>query len=284
MARWSKLALVAGAGALPQRVAKACEGRGEPLYVIRLQGIADDPMRNFPGEECGIGEFGKFIRILRNMSCDAVVFAGGVRRPDFKSLKPDWRGAALLPKLIAAATRGDGAILAALVEAIESEGFLVVGAEEVIKELAAPKGAITARAPSDEQRGDIRKAAAIIRALGPFDIGQGAIVASGLVLAIEAAEGTDAMLDRCALLPSTVRGGTSANGVLVKRPKPGQELRVDLPAIGVETVRRAHKAGLAGIAVEAGVALIIDAAETAAEADRLGLFIYGFEDAEVRQP
>jgi DUF1009 family protein len=90
------------------------------------------------------------------------------------------------------------------------------------------------------------------------------------------------MLDRVALLPANVRGA-AGNGVLVKRPKPGQELRVDLPAIGVETVRRARKAGLAGIAIEAGVAIIIDAAETAAEADRLGLFLYGFEDAEVRQ-
>lgn len=284
MARWSKLALVAGSGALPLRVAKACERRGEPFHVIRLQGIANEAMRAFPGDECGLGEFGKFVRVMRSVSCDAVVFAGTVRRPDFKSLTPDWRGAALLPKFAAAAMRGDGAILAALVEAVESEGFLVVGAEEVIRELAAPKGPLTARAPSDEHRADMRKAAAVIRALGPFDIGQGAIVASGLVLAIEAAEGTDAMLDRCALLPSVMRGGSAANGVLVKRPKPGQELRVDLPAIGVETVRRAHKAGLAGIAIEAGVAIVIDAEETAAEADRLGLFVYGFEDAEVRQP
>jgi DUF1009 family protein len=282
MARWSKLALIAGAGALPQRVAAACERRKEPLYVIRLKGVTDTAMQGFQGEDCAIGEFGKLIRTLRRESCDAVVLAGVVPRPDFKSINADWSGAALLPKMAAAALRGDGALLAAVVEAIESEGFLVVGAEEIIKELAAPKGPIGSLSPTAEQRADMRKAAAVIRAVGPFDIGQGAVVASGLVLAVEAAEGTDAMLDRVALLPANVRGA-AGNGVLVKRPKPGQELRVDLPAIGVETVRRARKAGLAGIAVEAGVAIVIDAAETAAEADRLGLFLYGFEDAEVRQ-
>jgi DUF1009 family protein len=137
-------------------------------------------------------------------------------------------------------------------------------------------------APREADFTDMRKAAAVIRALGSFDIGQGAVVAGGLVLAIEAAEGTDAMLDRCALLPSAMRGGIEGRGVLVKRPKAGQELRVDLPAIGVETVKRAHRAGLAGVAVEAGVSLVIDAAETAREADALGLFVYGFTDAEVR--
>lgn len=282
MARWTKLGLVAGAGALPQRIAATCAERGEPIHVIRLEKIADEAMKAFPGDECGIAEFGKIIRKLKMEGCDAVVLAGAVRRPNFASLKPDWRGAALLPKLAAAAAKGDGAVLAALVETLESEGLLVVGAEEIIKDLAAPEGPLGRLSPGEDDLADMKKAAAVIRALGPFDIGQGAVVAGGLVLAVEAAEGTDAMLDRCALLPSAMRGGAERRGVLVKRPRPGQELRVDLPAIGVETVKRAHRAGLAGVAVEAGVALVIDAAETGAEADALGLFVYGFTDAEVR--
>lgn len=284
MARWSKLCIIAGAGALPQRLAKACETRGEPFFVIRLQSIADEAMAAFPGAECGIAEAGRMIRTMREEGCDAVVLAGLVKRPDFAALKPDWRGAAVLPKLIAAAARGDGALLAAIVKTLESEGFLVVGAEEVMAELIAPEGPLGAHAPGEADFADMRKAAGVIKALGPFDIGQGAVVAGGLVLAIEAAEGTDAMLERCAGLPAAARGAPGARGVLVKRPKPGQELRVDLPAIGAETVRRAHRARLAGIAVEAGAGLIIDAEETAAEADALGLFIYGFTEEEVSAP
>ncbi len=280
MARWRKLGLIAGAGALPERIAKASALRGEPVHVVRLKGIAGPELEAFDGETCAIAEVGKIIRSLRNAGCDAVVLAGIVRRPDFKSLTPDWRGAALIPKLVAAAARGDGALLGALVDTLESEGFIVVGADEATGDLAAPKGPLGRLAPDDDHMADIAKAEAVIAALGPFDVGQGAVVAAGLVLAIEAAEGTDAMLDRCAWMAPALKGGEARRGVLVKRPKPGQEMRVDLPTIGPETVRRAHAAGLAGIAVEAGAALIIDAEETAAEADRLGLFVYGFPSPE----
>lgn len=282
MARWKKLGLIAGAGVLPERIASACARRGEPLHVVRLKGIAEPVLDDCAGETCALGEVGKVIRSLKDAGCDAVVLAGVVQRPDFTSLAVDWRGAALLPKLVAAAARGDGALLAALVDTLESEGLIVVGAEEATDELVAPKGALGRLHPGADDVADIAKAEAVIRALGPFDVGQGAIVAGGFVLAIEAAEGTDAMLERCARLSAALKGGEGRRGVLVKRPKPGQELRVDLPTIGVETVRRAHAAGLAGIAIEAGVALIIDAEETSAEADRLGLFVYGFDASEVR--
>lgn len=279
MARWRKLGIIAGAGALPLRIAAACAARSEPVHVIRLKGMADPALDAYEGETCAIGEVGRILRSLKEAGCDAAALAGVVQRPDFASLRTDWRGAALLPRIIAAAARGDGALLSALVSTLESEGFTVIGAEEATRDLAAPKGALGRLAPSETHWADIRKAAAVIAALGPFDVGQGAVVAAGLVLAIEAAEGTDAMLERCAGLAPALRGG-EGRGVLVKRPKPGQERRVDLPTIGVETVRRAHKAGLGGVAVEAGAALIIDAQETRAEADRLGLFVYGFEMEE----
>lgn len=277
MARWRKLGIIAGGGALPARIAASCAAKGDDCHVIRLDRLADPSLAGLPGDDCAIGEAGKIIRSLKNADCDAVVFAGLVQRPDFASLKPDWRGAALLPKLIAAAARGDGAILSVLVETLESEGLLVVGAEEIVKGIAAAEGPAGAVTPSEQQMADIRKAAAIIKALGPFDVGQGAVVAGGYVLAIEAAEGTDAMLDRCGALPNAIARG----GVLVKRPKPGQELRVDLPVIGPETVRRTVKAGLAGLAIEAGVALVIDSAEVSALADEAGLFVYGFTAREL---
>ena len=170
-----------------------------------------------PGDDCGLGEVGKVLRILKENDCDALVFAGIVKRPDFRNLKADWRGAALLPKIIAAAAKGDGALLNVLVETAEAEGLLVIGAEEATDDLAAPAGALGAVAPSEENFVDIKKAAAVISALGAFDIGQGAVVASGLVLAVEAAEGTDAMLERCAMLDASARGD-GRGGVLVNVP------------------------------------------------------------------
>lgn len=282
MARWRKLGIIAGAGALPRRLAEASAHTAEPPFIVRLSGMADEDFSTFSSVECGLAEAGKTIRSLKDAGCDAVVLAGVVRRPDFSQLKADWRGAALLPRVIAAAAKGDGAMLGVLVETLEAEGFLVVGAEEVFTGLAAPAGAIGTVTPSEENWADIRKAAAIIAALGPFDIGQAAVVASGHTLGVEAAEGTDGLLERCARLPASARGGEKRNGVLVKRPKPGQELRVDLPTIGIATVANADAAGLAGIAVEAGLALLIDREAVAAEADRRGLFVIGFTAAELK--
>lgn len=277
MARWKKLGVIAGGGALPVRIAAACAAQGADHHVIRLRGAADPSLADAPGDDCAIGEAGKIIRILKQENCDAAVFAGIVQRPDFSALKADWRGAALLPKIVAAAARGDGAILSVLVETLESEGMIVIGVEEAVQELTARAGAFGAYTPSDANFDDMRKAAELVHALGPFDVGQGAVVANGLVLAIEAAEGTDAMLDRCANL----QNGIARGGVLVKRPKPGQELRIDLPVIGTETIRRAAQAGLAGVAIESGVALIIDVDEVAALADNKGLFVYGFTAQEI---
>lgn len=273
--------MIAGGGSLPIRVASACRERGEPIHIVRLQGAADEALNAWPGDECAIGEIGKILRLLKEHECDAVVFAGTVHRPDFKTIKVDWRGAALLPKVIAAAARGDGALLSVMVETVEAEGMFVIGAEEVTQEVAAGKGTMGAYEPSDDDLRDLRKAAQIIEVLGPFDIGQAAVVAEGLALAIEAAEGTDAMLDRCAQMRAA-KEATDPCGVLMKRPKPGQELRIDLPVIGPETIRRVEAAGLRGVAVEAGVAIVIDRNEVIRLANEAKLFVYGFTPEEVR--
>ena len=275
--RWKKIAVVAGGGSLPIRLAEACEATQAPFYIIRLTGLTDDGLDIFPGEDCAIAEVGRLFRIIRDQQCDSVVLAGVVQRPDFSSLKPDWRGAALLPKLTAAAIKGDGAILATLVDAFESEGFRVIGAEEVLENGTPTSGAMGTHTPSPTDLKDIAKAAQLIRAIGPYDVGQGAIVSDGQVLAIEAAEGTDQMLLRCAnlrhLLPLPKR-----SGVLVKIPKPGQELRVDLPTIGPQTIQYAAEAGLTGIAVAEGAAIMIDRTALIQAADRQELFVYGFRE------
>ncbi|NNL88864.1 MAG: UDP-2,3-diacylglucosamine diphosphatase LpxI [Marinicaulis sp.] len=276
MPRWKKLGIIAGGGALPARIASACAGRGEEFHVVRIIGSADAGLTKFTGDNCAISEAGKVVRSLKAADCDAVILVGRVKRPDFRSLKPDWRGAALLPKLLSAAAKGDGAILDVLVDMLESEGFLVVGAEEALEDLTAGAGALGEHLPTPSDMEDIKKAASLVKAIGSYDVGQGAVVAGGRVLGIEAAEGTDEMLRRCAAYKS----GT-ATGVLVKRPKPGQELRVDLPAIGPETVRLTAEAGLRGIAIEAGFALVIDRNDMIARANDNEIFVYGFTLEEI---
>jgi DUF1009 family protein len=190
------------------------------------------------------------------------------------------RGLAALPGVIAAARSGDDGLLRFLVREFEKEGFAVEGAEAVMSELSLPTGPLGRHAPSEEQLADVERALAVARAIGRLDIGQGAVVCDGLVLAVEAQEGTDAMLARVAGLPVELRGQAAGRrGILAKAPKPIQETRVDLPTIGVPTVRGAAAAGLAGVVGEAGRLLVLDRAEVVALADELGLFILGVEPA-----
>ena len=271
-----KLGLIAGGGALPREVAEHCVNAGRPLYVLRLKGFADPEMDEFDGLEVGLAELGKSIKALKAENCQAICFAGVVDRPDFAALKPDLRGLAALPGAIAAARKGDDALLRFIVHEFEREGFAVEGAHEVVDDLTLPQGVLGQVAPREADQADIARALEVARAIGQLDVGQGAVVVHGLVLAVEAQEGTDAMLVRCAQLPSALRGAPEAPaGVLAKAPKPIQERRVDLPTIGVATVRGAARAGLAGIVGEAGVLLVLDREAVIRTADELGLFIYG---------
>ena len=277
MAGPRKLAIVAGGGALPIVLAEACAAQQRPFYVARVAGFADPALARFDGGDFGPGEFGARNAALKAAGCDAVVVAGVVTRPDFATLKFDARGLALAPKLIAAAGGGDDALLRVLVRDFEEDGFQVIGAHEAAPELLLAPGALGAVQPSEAAHADIAKAAAVAAALGAWDIGQGLVVCDGLVLAVEAQEGTDRMLARVAELPRPIRGAAEARrGVLLKRPKPQQERRIDLPTIGVDTLERAASAGLAGVAVEADGALVIDKPALAARADALGLFVFGF--------
>jgi DUF1009 family protein len=186
----------------------------------------------------------------------------------------------MMPKVLAAARSGDDALMRVILQEFEREGFTVVGPEAAFAGLLAPAGVLGAHAPDETMHADMVKAAAVAAALGKWDVGQGCVVCEGLVLALEAAEGTDAMLARVAALPAAVRGsGADRRGVLVKRTKPIQERRIDLPTIGVSTIEGAAAAGLAGVAVEAGGALIVDRDDVIARADALGLFVFGFDPA-----
>jgi hypothetical protein len=271
-----KLGLIAGGGGLPLEIAEHCRRIGRPLFVIRLKGFAGPELAAFDGAEAGLAELGKCIRLLKREGCAAVCLAGQVSRPDFSALIPDARGLTALPGAVKAARQGDDALLRFLVGEFEKEGFRVEGAHEVTGELALTAGPLGAHAPSGEQMGDVLKALEVAREIGRLDIGQAAVVCRGVVLAVEAQEGTAALLERVAALPQALRGGANARaGVLAKAVKPVQELRVDMPVIGPDTVGAAAKAGLAGIAGEAGRLLVIEREATLKAADALGLFIVG---------
>ncbi|TNE60082.1 MAG: DUF1009 domain-containing protein [Alphaproteobacteria bacterium] len=274
-----KLGIIAGGGDLPLRLARACQSTQRSFLVLGIEGWAGPEIVEYDHVWVTLGGLGRTFAALKNAGCQSVVIAGYVKRPDFNNLKLDLTAAKLLPSVIKAARRGDDALISVLVEAFEKQGFNVIGAEEVFKGLLADGGPISMLAPNDEQMADIAKGREVVRALGDFDIGQGAVVCRGLVLAVEAAEGTDEMLKRCANLPIEIRGsGEDKSGVLVKIPKPGQERRVDLPTIGVRTLELASAAGLAGVAVAAGAALILDRDQVVETANRLGLFLFGVED------
>ncbi|WP_439633791.1 LpxI family protein [Glycocaulis sp.] len=272
---WTRLGLIAGGGALPRLVAQACAADGRLGCVIALHGFADPAGFDDPVVRT-IGQFGHVLKDLHAAGCDAVCFAGIVTRPDFRNFVPDMEGAKLLPRLLAAAVRGDDALLRVVVKAFEDQGLQVVGADELSSSLLAPSGVIGGDVDVEAHRQDIDKAMQMAAAIGVLDAGQGAVVCQGLVLALEAQEGTDAMLERVASLPETIRGTRQTRrGVLAKRPKPQQERRIDLPVVGVATVERAAGAGLAGIAVEAGAALILGREAVDEAARRHGIFVVG---------
>lgn len=272
-----KLGLIAGGGDLPRTLAERCIQAGRPFFVIRLKGFADAGLEDYPGADIGMAELGKCFAALKKAGCQNVCFAGLVARPDFSALKPDLRGLAALPGVIAAARKGDDGLLRFLLGEFEKEGFRIEGAHEVVDDLTLPIGVLGAVAPLASDKGDIERAIEVARAIGRLDIGQGAVVVRGLVLAVEGQEGTDALLARCAQLPQALRGtsGAKAVGVLAKAPKPIQERKVDMPTIGVATVIGAAKVGLRGIVGEAGALLVMDREAVIKTADDLGLFILG---------
>jgi DUF1009 family protein len=273
-----KLGLIAGGGMLPISLARHCGETGRDFFLIRLLGFAEPALADYPGVDVGLAELGRAIRAMHDAACESVCLAGHVARPDFANLKPDLRGLVALPGAMAAARGGDDSLLSFLVREFEREGFVVEGAEQVAGTLALGAGAIGRRAPGPEHLADIARALSAARTVGALDAGQGAVCCDGLILALEAQEGTDAMLARVADLPGEIRGdGTNRRGVLAKASKPGQEARVDLPTIGPRTVRGAFQAGLAGIVGEASRTLVLDRAEVVSLADSLGLFVVGVE-------
>jgi DUF1009 family protein len=266
----TKLGVLAGGGQLPVRVIEACRAAGRDFYVLAFEGHTDPAtVAGTPHAWVRLGAVGEALRRLHEAKVEEVVLAGPVTRPSFDDLRPDWRGALFLAK-VGVRAFGDDGLLSAVVKELESEGFRVVGADEVFDSLLTPLGPCTRLLPDAAAEADILRGVEALKTIGPLDIGQAIVVQQGVVLGIEAIEGTDLLLERCATLRRSGRGG-----VLVKIAKPGQERRVDLPTIGPDTIQRAAAAGLVGIALETGRSLIIDRTAVVRAADEAGLFVVG---------
>jgi hypothetical protein len=264
------LGIIAGGGGLPRRLIEACRAGGRAVFVLALKGAAEpETVKGVPHAWCRLGAAATALGLLRDHGVTDLVLAGGVRRPSLAAVRPDWRAAKFFAK-VGYRLLGDDGLLSAVVKELEIEGFRLVGAHELLDSAGLPAGPLGRITPGRDAEADIGRGVAIARALGALDIGQAVVVQQGLVLGVEAIEGTDALLRRCTALRRTGPGG-----VLVKLAKPGQEARIDRPTVGPRTIALAAEAGLQGIAAEAGATLLIDRDEVVRAADQAGLFVVG---------
>jgi DUF1009 family protein len=278
------LGIVCGGGSLPLAVADAASQHGRRVVMFALRGFAGREVERYPCHWIVLGALGRFFRLLRSEGCRDLVLIGGLTRPTFGRFRLgfqlDWATIRLLPRIARAFRGGDDHLLAGIARLIEDEGFRVLGAHEVAPEILLPEGPLGTRVPDERDRVDIARGLELLAATGPFDIGQAVVVAGRHVLAIEAIEGTDRMLDRIVALRKDGRIRVAVGtGVLVKAPKPQQDRRFDLPSIGPETVEAVARAGLAGVAAVAGAAIVAEPQRVAQLAEERGVFVVGVKPA-----
>jgi DUF1009 family protein len=276
------IAIVCGGGSFPGAVAEAIARRGCRPVMFAVKGWADSKVvERYAHHWIAIGQAGRFFRLARAEHCHEALFIGIMLRPPLTQIRLDWQSLRLLPRAVRFFRGGDNRLLTGLASLFEEGGLKIIGVDEVAPEVIVPAGVLGGNAPSSRDRADIARALEVIAALGPLDVGQAVVVANNHVLAVEAAEGTDNMLQRIVDLRGTGRITTPLGvGVLVKAPKPSQDRRFDLPAIGRRTVENVARAGLAGIAVTAGSTIIAEPAEVVTAADRAKIFLIGVrEDA-----
>ena len=275
-----KLGIIAGGGTAPQQLITACQKHGRSFFIIALEGQAEAGFASdLPHIRLSLGEGSRLREVVAAQGIVEIVMVGRVRRPSLTELKPDWLALKVLTK-IGINMLGDDALLRGVGKAIEEEtGARLIGAHEVFADLLTPEGRLGRVTADDTAMKDVARGLDVAAILGRADVGQSVVVQQGLVLGVEAIEGTDALIARTADLR---REG--AGGVLVKTAKPQQDSRFDLPTIGPDTIRAAAKAGLRGIAVEAGRSLFLERDSALKLADELGIFVLGVKPEIAGKP
>jgi DUF1009 family protein len=272
------LAIVAGRGDLPRLIAEDCARRERTYRVVVFDGVALDWLDGHPVLRAAFEKPGRLFTELRAAGCGVVTFAGGLVRPALRPFGFDLKMLLLAPRVLRGLRAGDDSTLRMVAGIFEAEGFSVRAPHEILTDLVASAGVLTRTEPGTADRRDAERAAKIVAALGAADVGQAAVVAGGICLGLESIQGTDSLLEFVARTAAQVRPA-GARGVLFKGPKPGQDRRMDLPAIGPGTIEGAAAAGLAGVVVEADGVMILNLGATVAAADAAGLFLWAREAA-----
>lgn len=279
------VAIVAGTGSLPELLANSITRSGREVFLILMGGFSPEWATGYNSFEAAFEKPGRVFKALSKIGCREVIFAGAMIRPRLNPLKFDAKMVSIAFKILPALKSGDNRALNIIRKIFEAEGLTIVGAHEYLGELLAPVGTLTTSAPTPNDFADIDRAKQIVKQLGHADTGQGAVVAQGLCLGLETVQGTDAMLDFVANTAGKYRpDAKGGQGVLLKAPKPGQDWRIDLPAIGPDTVEKAAKAGLSGIALQGKSVLILGLQETVDRANKLGLFIHAYDPDNASDP
>jgi DUF1009 family protein len=256
------IGLIAGSGRLPVLFAAAAGRAGRTVVAVAHEGETDSSLA--ASEWVKLGQLGRIVEVLRAAGVREAVLCGGIRKPRLFDIRPDWLGVKALARM---RSFGDDAALRAIATALEEEGIRIVSPLPLVPELLAGQGPLGKRRLSSEQRTDAMTGLAAARTLGEADIGQTVVVKRGVVLAVEAVEGTDACI---------ARGGALGSGaVVVKARKPRQDDRFDVPAVGPHTVTACAAAGCAALAIEAGATLVLDRPELVEKADRAGIAVEG---------
>ena len=273
----SPVGVIAGGGGMPFAVADSLQSRGITPIMFALRGNCD-PVRveRFRHHWISVGQLGRATKLFRSEGCRDLIFIGILLRPALSEIRLDWGTIRVLGKVMTAFRGGDDHLLSGIGRIFEQDGFRMVGIRDVAPDILMPEGSIARATPDPASAADIARGRQVLGALGPFDIGQAVVVIDGHVVAVEDIEGTDGLLARVARLREAGRiRAKSGRGVLVKAPKSSQDLRFDLPTVGVKTIEGVAGAGLAGIAVIAGHTIAAEAQAMIEAADRAGLFIQG---------
>jgi UDP-2,3-diacylglucosamine hydrolase len=277
--RAGRLAIIAGGGFLPLYVAEAARAAGDEPFVICLKNEIDRDFSPFDHAIAGVGDLARIEKLVREKGVLRIVMSGAVRRrPEWRDIHPTWRTFIQVPHVVKTLlSGGDDTVLQMVIRLFEGMGCQVVGVHDIVPALLAETGVMGRHRPAADDERDILTASTAARLLGQLDVGQGAVSVGGRIVALEGVEGTDRMLQRVAELRAEGRISARRRGVLVKLCKPQQDVRADLPTIGPSTIRSIIAAGLAGIAVEAGRALVLDKTEMLSLADAAGVFVCGID-------
>ncbi|MGH9517760.1 MAG: LpxI family protein [Terriglobales bacterium] len=277
MSHTTKLGLIAGNGRFPFLVLDAAHAQGYDVIVAAIKEEA------FPDiETCGasavhwlsLGELSKLIDIFHREGVTRAVMAGQVKHKQiFSSIRPDWKLAKLLLSLT---TRNTDSLLGAVAKVLADEGIVLENSTALLEPLLAKPGVLTKRAPSEQEKKNIEYGRTVARGLAQYDIGQTVVIAESADVAVEAMEGTDATIERAGQLMSTLNPGSSTLArelTVVKVAKPKQDMRFDVPVIGVKTIEIMKAAGATCLALDAGSCLLIDGDAVNIAADAAGITI-----------